>query len=190
MKLLLDFDDVLFDTSRLKETFFAVLGRHGVLRAKEKYHYERANDRPFSLKLFIRRLCKEKSIGNQEADAMYEEVMSVCGNLVNQDLIRVLEGVGRKNCYLITNGDEGFQKDKISCSGIKRFVEDVIIVPGTKKFAVESLCARFPDESVIFIDDREKFFEDLDMAACKNLKTVLYDGVGVGKLERVIEESR
>jgi FMN phosphatase YigB (HAD superfamily) len=190
MKLLLDFDDVLFDTSRLKETFFAVLNRHGVLRAKEKYHFERANDRPFSLKLFIRRLCKEKGIGNQEADAMYDEVMSVCGNLVNQDLVRILERVGSKNCYLITNGDEGFQKDKIICSGIKRFIEDVVIVPGTKKFAIESLCAKFPDEPVIFVDDREKFFEDIDTATHKNLKTVLYDGTGVGKLEQAIEESR
>lgn len=189
MKLILDFDDVLFETSRLKEKFFAVLGEHGILRAQEKYHFERANDRPFSLKLFIRRLCKERGVGNQEADSLYDETMSVCSELLNPKLIALIENVGRKNCFLVTNGEEDYQEDKISCSGAAQLVEEVIIVPGTKKFVIESLCRRFPDEAVVFVDDKEKFFEDIDKEQCKNLVTVLYDGNDIEQLEMVLEEA-
>lgn len=190
MKLILDFDGVLFDSSKLKETFFTVLERHGMLDIEEQYHFERADDRPFSLVLFIKRLCKKKSMSELEAEAIYGEIMDACKDFRNEPLMKILENAGRENCYIVTNGEDEFQKDKIARTGLENSVEKVIIVPGTKKFAIERLCDMFSDEKVIFVDDKEKFFADLDMDKCKNLKTVLYDEKGLQRVEKAIEESR
>lgn len=190
MKLILDFDGVLFDSLKLKETFFTVLGRHGMLDIEEQYHFERANERPFSLVLFIKRLCKKKGMSELEAEAIYGEIMDSCRNFRNEPLALLLGRVGRENCYIVTNGEEEFQKDKIARTGLKELVDKVIVVPGTKKFAIERLCDMFPGEPIIFVDDEEIFFEDLDMEKCKNLTTVLYDKDGLQKIEKAIEESR
>jgi FMN phosphatase YigB (HAD superfamily) len=187
MKLILDFDDVLFKTSELKERFFATLERLGVKEAREKYHFERKNDRPFSLRLFLRRICKEENI--PEPDLLYREIMFICRDLKNEEMMSIIAEAGKENCYIVTNGDKEYQEDKITLSGIDSFVQEIVVVPGSKKEAVESVCRHFPEEDIIFVDDKELFFLDIDMEAVPNLKTILYDKGTVSKLKALIEKS-
>lgn len=188
MKLILDFDDVLFKTSELKERFFATLERLGVKDAREKYHFERKNDRPFSLRLFLQRICKEENI--PDADLLYREILFICRDLKNEEMMNIVNEVGKENCYIVTNGDEEYQKDKITLSGIGNAVQETIVVPGSKKEAVESVCRHFPEEDIIFVDDKELFFSDIDKEAVPNLKTILYDAVGLDNLMAEVKKSQ
>lgn len=190
MKLILDFDDTLFDSAKLKENFFATLGKHGVLRAREQYHYERKDDRPFSLRLFVRRLCQEAGITRITSDEMYDEIVSISSALLNPALVEIMGDVGKENCILVTNGEDGFQGDKIRLSGARELVREYVIVPTTKKQVIEWVCGKFPKEDILFVDDKQKFFDDLNMEKCNNLKTILYDENGLSRLKKVIEESR
>ena len=187
MKLVVDFDDVLFDTKKLKDAFFAVLQQRGVRDPEGQYGFERKNDRPFSLKLFMGRIAEEENI--DDVDSMYEEVMSRCAEWRNDELIEVVQKAGKDNCYIVTSGDDEFQKDKIVRSDVGSFFREIIVVPGSKNRTIEALCALYPHEDVIFIDDKHRFFNDIAMETCPNLKTVLYNKHGLDNLRAEIEES-
>jgi len=184
MILIVDFDDVLFDAAELKEKFFSVLEAHGVKNPRDHYTYERANDRPFSLRGFLNRVCKEEGV-TVPTEELYEEIMSVCHELRNEELVTLMADVGKESTYIVTSGEEEFQRDKIARSGIGEHAKVIIVVPGSKKEAIENICKQFPNETVIFVDDKVKFFSDLDMAAHPNLKTILYTNHDVRK---VVEE--
>jgi FMN phosphatase YigB (HAD superfamily) len=187
MKIIVDFDDVLFITSKLKERFFTILAHHGIEGAQERYHFERKDDRPFSLMGFLKRVCEAEGV--PDAALVYEEVMEICADCVNKELVETLQAIGSQNCYIVTNGDKEFQEDKLVRSGLYSFPREVIIVPESKKEAVEGLCRQFKDEEILFIDDKEKFFADINREVVPNLKTVQYvNEGGPGKVKALIAE--
>jgi|SRR3989344_5234266 len=168
MKYIFDFDDTLFITDNLREQMFSVLEKKGISREATKEYYEKERLSNFSLK----KLLKDFSLDQN----LYEEIMNRSADFMNTELIEVVKKAGKKNCYIVTCGDKEFQKDKIERSGVAPLFSEIIIVPGTKKEAVENLCARHKDETIIFIDDKLQYFEDLDLKKYPNLKTVLYAG--------------
>ena len=188
MKVVVDFDDVLFDAAKLKEKFFSVLEACGVTDARNEYTYERKDARPFSLRRFLGRVLKEKGI-HVPTEEVYEEVMSVCKELRNEELVKTLMDAGKESCYIVTSGEEEFQHDKISRSGLGEHAHIIIVVPGSKKEVVESICKEFPNETIVFIDDKNTFFADLDYKNHPNLKTLLYEGhESLAMVEKEIQE--
>lgn len=194
MKLILDFDDVLFKAGELKKVIFSVLASHGVKNAQEFYDMARKSDEPFSLRRFLYRVCDYKGADEAyptvDVDTLYEEIMRVCPTLGNQELSLLVKSVGKDNCYIVTNGDEEFQRDKIRRSGMDALVQEVYVVSGGKKEKIAEICKAFPLEEVIFVDDKNKFFVELDMEECRNLKTVIYNENGLDNLIAEIESSR
>lgn len=195
MKLIIDFDDVLFDTETFKETFFNFLVRYKIFNARELYEEERKSMRPFSLKSFIDTSLnhpdKEESLDKpaEVSKEAYEEIMDSCTLFSNQNMIALITEVGKQNCFIVTSGDKEFQEDKIVRTGMDTLCEEIYVVPGSKKEVVERLCGRFPSERIIFIDDKGKFFADIDMDICKNLTTVLYTKNSLEYLKAEINES-
>lgn len=189
MKLIVDFDDVLFDAASLKQLAFKVLTEIGVTNGEELYTSKREFIQPFSLKQFLLLVCNEKEKG-EDVERLYELIMKDCPSFVNGEMVSVLKEIGKESCFIVTQSEEGYQKDKIKRTGLQDLVEEVVIVSSTKKEVIESLCNRFSKEEVIFVDDKRKFFDDIDMEKCKNLKTVLYDQNGIASLKKEIEASK
>lgn len=183
MKLILDFDDVIFNVGELKEKFFSVLEVKGFNNAREEYHLERKSDQPFSLKLFLIRVCKVKDVPSDEIDAMYEEIMSGIEHFKNEYLFQIIEEIGKENCYIVTSGDKEFQMDKITRVGVNNLVQEVFVVPNSKKEIMEELCTRFANEKVIFIDNKNKHTEEIDTNKFPNLKAILYNKIGLNTLK-------
>ena len=77
---------------------------------------------------------------------------------------------------MITHGEKEYQLDKIKKTGITPLFSEIIVIQGSKKEAVERVCAKHKGEEVIFIDDRADRFADLDFKKFPNLKTILYTG--------------
>ena len=191
MKLILDFDDTLFNNAKFKKHLFYIAQNYGITNVEELYTQSRSSETPFSLKNFLQKSLPESNIDNTSSvEQMYEEIMSICETCVNKDVIDLVKNVGKNNCFLVTHGDDEFQKDKINMVMVRGYFSEVIIVPGSKKAIIESLCERYSSQVVIFVDDKIRFFEDIDMERCKNLKTVLFDNGGIKNLSKEIEESR
>lgn len=188
MKLIVDFDNVLFKTQELKNLLFQILYKHTILNVEELYEKERGKENPFSLKHFLHTVCEGRDTNLDSV--LYEEVMSACKSKINEEILGLLESVGYENCYIVTNGDEEFQKDKIFRSGISTLLSKIVVVPGSKKEEIARICMEFPGEDIIFVDDKEKFFMDINMEVCKNLTTVLYNEKGFENLKAEIIKSK
>jgi len=176
MKYIFDFDDVLFyTTKRLKEKMYECLEEAGISRVVAESHYKEAREDEFSLKNSLLGLFKNQKITDPTAEVVYEKIMLDCKDFTNVELIQKIKTLGKENCFILTNGEKQFQEDKISRSGIAPLFSEVFIVPGTKREVIRDMCARYKEEKVLFIEDKVKFIEDIDLAECPNLKPVLYD---------------
>ena len=173
MKYIFDFDDVLFDTEKFKEHIFNFLEKVGVNKLKVKTYYrkDRESKSPFSLKKFLLDICAAEGIKRDQQE-MYEDIMRTCQIFINGDLRELITRLGKENCFLVTDGLEEFQKDKIKHSAVHRLFNQIYIVQGSKKGPVEYVCGKYTDEPVIFFDNKKEYFNDLDKEKFPNLKTV------------------
>lgn|SRR3989338_732094 len=187
MKLIFDFDDTIFkNTGPFKEKIFSTLEKAGVSRDISEPYYREVREFEFSLKNFIAELFKREGIEKNVED-VYEEIMSACKDCLNNDLVEIVKGASKENCYIVTNGESLYQKDKIERSGIAHLFSEIHTVPGSKKDVIEKICEQHIKEKIIFIDNSERFFADLDMERCKNLKTVLFDENGLKNLRKLLQ---
>jgi len=174
MKFIFDFDDVLFNTARYREEhFFPTLEKAGVLPSDIDDYFKKTGKKLWSIKDILAYF---------SINELYDEIMRGSENFKNKKLIEIIKKIGKKNCYIVTHGDEEFQLDKIKRTEIGSLFSEIIVVPEGKKGAVEKICAKHKNEKVIFVDDQAKHFEDLDFKKYPNLKTILYDEKGFEKV--------
>lgn len=185
MKIISDFDDVMFNNSKLKEIIIATLTKAGIPQDIGEQTYQKEKESgAFSLTKFLHSLVKDEA----KISEMYEEIMGNCQDLVNMAVLDQVRSAGDNNVYIISEGDEAFQRDKISRSTGNIF-PNITIVHGAKNRKVEEICRDFPKDDVIFVDDKQKYFDDIDMSMCPNLKTVLFTKYGLQMLKDEIESS-
>ncbi|MEI8174454.1 MAG: HAD hydrolase-like protein [bacterium] len=188
MKFIFDFDDVLFSTKEFKNIIFKCLEEVGVSKYTEEQYYKefRSLENPFSFKEFISSLLAHENKKEIITEDIYEKIMSLSTNLANKKLLKIIQNLGKDNCYIVTSGEKEFQLDKIKRANIADFFCKIFVVPSSKKETIKDICAQHKNEKVIFIDDNIKFFNDLDMAKCPNLTTVLYNEQGLEKLTSIL----
>lgn len=188
MKVIFDFDDVIFDARQFKEFVFRSFEKRGYENIRTAYEAVRTQNKPFSLKEFITHVTFDSSLENVEA--IYDEIMSMCPHMLNQQVVLLMKSLGKENCYIVTNGDTEFQLEKIQRSLTSSLVEEIVVVSGSKADEIKKFCHKHQEEEVIFVDDKELFINDLFFDECPNLKTVLFNEHGLENLEAKIEESR
>ncbi|MDO8659997.1 MAG: HAD family hydrolase [Candidatus Parcubacteria bacterium] len=179
MKFIFDFDDVLFhNTEQFKKHMYMCLEKGGISQdiAREYYKTVRANQ--FWLKDMLTHFSLPESL--------YEEILKESKNFINHDVLNIVKKMKKENCYIVTHGNENFQKDKIKNAGIEDLFLEIIVVSDSKKEAIEKICLKHKDEEVVFIDDKVKHLENLDFKKCPNLKTILFDEEGLSRLRFII----
>jgi len=187
MKYIFDFDDVLFNnTSQFKKHMYKILAESGIPENKARERYLEVREKGFSIKNFINALQNFVIVNKINPEELHEKIMVESKNFVNLDIVEIIKHIGKANCYLVTNGLAEYQLDKIKRTRVDSLFSEIIVVPGTKKEAIEKICAKHINEKVIFVDDKEKRFSDLDFKKFPNLKTILYDEQGLDKLKAEI----
>ena len=174
MKYIFDFDDVLFYTTKHRlEHMFILLEKSGIERSKIEEYYKEKRLSGFSLRDTLAYFFAGTEV---DCEKLYDEIMGKSENFINTELINVLKSLGKENCFLITHGGDEFQNDKIRRAGVSQLFAEIIILIGSKKEAVESICEKYKNEKVVFVDDKAHYFQDLDFKKYPNLKTILYTG--------------
>lgn len=181
MKFIFDLDDVLFYKTKHREKILINLEKFNIPRNLTEEYLEKERLNLFSLKIMLSYFSLPENL--------YEKIISECKNFVNKELIEVIKKIGKENCFIISYGNKEFQQDKIKRIGIADIFSEIIIVSGSKKEAVEKICAKYPDEEVTFIDDKAYHFKDLDFKKYPNLKTILYDEHGLKNLISILPQS-
>ena len=177
MKYIFDFDDVLFNNTRqFKPHMFALIAKAGVPREAVEEYYEQVRQREFSLEEFIRSLFSSYGIGLDRVNIVYENILKESPKFINGKLLEAVHRIGKDNCYIVTNGDQKFQEDKIRYSGIEDFFvkAHVRIVSGSKKEKIKEICEKNKGEEVVFIDDKRQFIDEINLKDFPNLTTIHY----------------
>jgi hypothetical protein len=177
MKYIFDFDDVLFkNTKKFKKNMFKVIAEAGVPEKEARVYYLKVREKEFSLKSFLIKLLGNKKANKTMIKEIYKQIMIPSKRFLNKEIIKIAEKVGKKNCYIVTNGDRDFQLDKIRYSGITKFFlkSNIYIVARSKKNAVLRICRKNFNDEIVFMDDKIIFIEDIASKKIKNLKVIHY----------------
>lgn len=187
MKVIFDFDDVLFNGKKFKGTMFKVLEDRGYENIEKRYDSWRTSGQPFSLLDFITSL--DTSLKDEEKEILYEEILSFSMDCVNKDIFTIMKELGKKHCYIVTNGIPEFQMGKIRRSVGLDSVQEIVVVSGSKANVVKEICERHKNEEIIFVDDKILYLNDIKTEGCENLKTVLFNENGLENLKAEMKES-
>jgi len=176
-KYIFDFDDVLFfNTAQFKPHMYKCFEESGLPYDVVKKYYDRERAKGFVLENLVKAVVHGEHVESITAPALTEKILGACKNFINHELIKRIKKLGPDNCYLVTHGVQAHQLEKINRTGIRPLFAQISIVQDTKKWSVERLCEQFKDDQIIFVDDKEKRFADLDYKKYPNLTTVLYLG--------------
>ncbi|MBI2630959.1 HAD hydrolase-like protein [Candidatus Nomurabacteria bacterium] len=176
MKYIFDFDDVLFNnTAQFKVHMFSILAEAGVPEKSARAHYLEVREKEFSLRNFIQTLFTKYNL-RYSVDVVYQQIMEQTPNFLNTELVELIKKIGKENCYLVTNGDQEFNNDKVKYSGTSDLFKKIYIVPGTKKEVIRKICEENKTEEILFLEDKQKFIDDLEIEKHPNLRTILYTG--------------
>jgi hypothetical protein len=187
MKLILDFDDVIFNAQTFKDLMFFFLKERGIQHGEDVYREMRKSDQLFSVAKYIERL----HIPESDKEEVYEGIMTPAEWLVKEEMLSVFDFVEKENVFIVSQGDEGFQRDKIERALGDRVPQShVVIVPGTKKHEIQHICELYKDEEVVFVDDKTLFLDDLPLQDIPNLTAILFDEYGSVTLKKALQEAK
>ncbi len=188
MKFIFDFDDVLFNnTKQFKPYMYTCLEKAGVPQDVAETYYKEVREKEFSLINFITTLLGRQNIKQIKPENVYKEIMERSKDFINVQLIEFVKKLGKENCFIITNGEYQFNYDKVYGSGVNPLFNKIYIVPGSKKEVIYEICEKYKDEEVVFVDDKTKFIDDIELSKYPNLKTVLFDETSFEKLKNFIK---
>jgi FMN phosphatase YigB (HAD superfamily) len=189
MKIIFDFDDVLFDTKSLKKRVFSGLTEYGVNKDLVENIYQGQRDE-FNVEKLYREVCVESHItmSEEEINKAINEVLKDLIVFTDARFIQKIKELGGENCFILTAGEESFQKFKIKASGFLDVIpqDNIIIVPQDKKEIIRQICTTHASESIIFVDDKNKNIEEATSLKMPNLFPVFYEEQSFEALDEII----
>ncbi|MFC1644711.1 HAD family hydrolase [Patescibacteria group bacterium] len=179
MKILFDFDDVLFNTGDFVRDLVIIFGENGILEKEHKYFCDRYYKQDcvygnacFNLERYLEFLNK-KGIENIETiRAQCDDMFCDLSKYIFEDALEFLKNNKGHSLGILTFGDDDFQKIKITQSGIENFFDDISIVQGKKSDVLKKIGIEFSD--TFFLDDRFENLEDVK-GRFSEVKTILVD---------------
>jgi FMN phosphatase YigB (HAD superfamily) len=183
-KYIFDFDDVLFfNTEKFKKHMYKCFEDVGVSYDTVKKYYKLEKEKGWVLRNLVTSILMGENIYFINADELTEKIMKECENFVNSELINRIIELEVGDCYMVTHGVTEYQLEKINRTNLKPLFNQIFVVQDTKKGPVEMICEQFKNEYVVFVDDKEKRFADLNFEKYPNLRKVLY--VGPESIEKI-----
>lgn len=177
MKILIDFDDVLFNTKKMiskygyyknKEIFNAFAKYYFGYVEKNKKVYLKKKD---LVKIFEKNGMNKKDIGVFEKKI--EEQLKNYKSLLFKDSYVFLKKIGKKHSFIFSFGYSYFQNAKIKATGIDKYVSKTIVVFGKKSDEIGRIIGKYDEnEKIIVLDDRAEILSEIKKRH-KNIITIL-----------------
>ncbi|MFA5871994.1 MAG: HAD family hydrolase [Parcubacteria group bacterium] len=158
MKIILDFDDVLFNTKAFKRDLINVFKKNGV---SEKDFLATYKDYPVITKKGILKydpFWQIKILGERRGIDVVKtrqdmlEFLNNCPQYVFRDATGFLKKFSKNKLYLVSYGHTGFQDKKIEQSGLGGFFGKIVVTDKMKAAVMRRFIRKGKD--MVFIDDR------------------------------------
>ena len=158
--IIIDFDDTLFDTQKFKKELSFCLLDVGIDEKMFWQTYAEARilsdgNFSYSFKRHASILEKEGFDYKQVLDNL-NKVKEKINNFLFEDAIYFLESLkeSKQDLYLLSLGDENFQKLKVEECGIAKYFKKVFFLGKDKELIVKEIFQENKDSNVFFINDK------------------------------------
>ncbi len=162
----IDFDDTLFDTNSFKKELNKILEQNGL--DKSCYTASHKTEKPHLLNIrnLFKYLSNKENIPLENLINPLEKLFSKLPEFVHKDSIDFLNYLKSKGnrTYILTWGDQEFQREKVFSSKLNEFVDGVIYTEKLK-YQLENIDYK----NSIFIDDSVRDLTGLYNAGAKKV---------------------
>ena len=162
MKIVLDFDDTIFNTHRLMREFLEIVKKFGFTEEEFFGAYQECKKIMgyFDPKTIIELLNKAKPFDKVKAEKEIDLILSDLSNFVYSDFFDFVKDFKKESLILLSFGAIDFQEIKIENSGITSYFQEIIITQRDKTEDLKNILRQTQDdkgnegEKIFFIDDK------------------------------------
>jgi len=189
--ILLDFDDVIFNTKQYKKDFFQLFRNFGISEEefKQTYYNEiREGVKKYDLENQLKQLFPEGGENLEKLRLKINQFLADLEKYIFEDFYRFSDRIGKENLEILSFGDKEMQRIKIENSQSFRFVAGFEIIQEKKGDYLEK---EYSNREIVLVDDRPDQLESCQ--ALKNFRLIrmkrkegrYYDLLDNGNLETV-----
>lgn len=161
MNIVIDFDDVIFNTKKFKQDLAGIFSAHGISGEEYENSYYGPNDeQPIKIHDMedqVRRLKKSHSFDEKSLRKSLDDFMQDSSSYVFEDVMPFIGLHENDKLSVLSFGSKVFQEKKVRSSKIQNYISNIMITGKTK---AEALADVFKEnnnllkEGVLFLDDR------------------------------------
>jgi len=167
MIIFVDFDDVLFNSKRIKDDLINIFLKHGINREIfDKYYYNSKENKVIKTYDPSRQLRDIQENENIDVDLLkkeLEEFMKDTSKYLFEDSLEFLKSFEKDFVAIVSYGKSFFQEMKIGKCGADKYCQKIQITNELKSGAIEKILEerKLEKEKIFFIEDRVEQIEDV-----------------------------
>jgi FMN phosphatase YigB (HAD superfamily) len=152
-----DLDHTLLDTLQIRKDIFTLASPYGAHRARLIQAYRGAVGEKFTPSKFVARLGIAKSCQHELLKKIWIPLSATRRFYVYQGVFHLL-GLLQKLAplYLVTHGDDSYQRVKFQQSGLAHYFSRVIVTPQISKEQILRRLYRETEGRILLIDDSRR----------------------------------
>lgn len=156
MKIILDFDDTIFNTYKMMQEFIKSFKKVGFSSEEFKEIYKKSKEKKgdFDQKTVISLFGKLRPFDKHQVVKELAEILERAEDFVYSDFHKFIDNFPKKELILLSFGSTGYQKIKIENSGVKKYFNKVHITNKNKVFNLGNIYRKYAGDRIVFIDDK------------------------------------
>ncbi|MDF1497985.1 MAG: HAD family hydrolase [Patescibacteria group bacterium] len=162
MKIVLDFDDTIFNTYGLMQEFLKIFLIEGFNEEQfwDVYRQCKKKIGDFDKDIFVDLIYSLKNFNKEEINKKIDFIINKSNEFVYRDFFDFVSSFKKEKLILLSFGTTEFQKTKIENSGISKYFSEIIITSRNKADDMEEIQKKY-NGSIVFIEDKAKAIDDV-----------------------------
>jgi len=158
MKIILDFDNTIFNTLLMLSEFLKVFQEAGFTEEEFWNNYEKTKEKMggFDQEIFIDLLGNSSFFDKKKTKEKMDSILSRASNFIYPDFADFAKSFNKRDLMLLSYGVTDFQKRKIEKSKIASMLSEIIITSKSKDKSFKIICQKYQGEKLFFIEDNGK----------------------------------
>lgn len=162
MKIILDFDDTIFNTGYFNEEIVNIFKKLGFSVGEYNNNYQKSMDLKgdFDADLMIDLFSAKKNFDKKKTKIKINSLIKKSKRFVYKDFFDFAVSFHKKDLILVSVGLKEIQLGKIDNSGISTFVNKISIPEKYKSDEIGLIIKQYPIEKIFFVDDKAKQIDE------------------------------